>query len=196
MSFYSKFSDQDLIESYNNQIDYQGKATQELLEEITSRTTLENFQAIIENQKGILNERNRIIREIHQHYFNKSSKEESLSLLKSDLLSRQEIRILVEEKYSHIHQNVENLNVDSDTLLKSFVGIMIAPFVSSIIIFILIFSINALIAFHFFLLIPAYIINYFVIRRITKKTRDNLAVFIATFIATVLNLIFFILLIN
>jgi hypothetical protein len=196
MSFYSKFSDQDLIESYNNQIDYQGKATQELLEEITSRTTLENFQAIIENKKGILNERNRIIREIHQHYFNKSSKEESLSLLKSDLLSRQEIRILVEEKYSHIHQNVENLNVDSDTLLKSFVGIMIAPFVSSIIIFTLIFSINALIAFHFFLLIPAYIINYFVIRRITKKTRDNLAVFTATFIATVLNLIFFILLIN
>jgi hypothetical protein len=196
MSFYSKFSDQDLIESYNNQIDYQGKATQELLEEITCRTTLENFQAIIENQKGILNERNRIIREIHQHYFNKSSKEESLSLLKSDLLSRQEIRILVEEKYSHIHQNVENLNVDSDTLLKSFVGIIIAPFVSSIIIFTLIFSINALIAFHFFLLIPAYIINYFVIRRITKKTRDNLAVFIATFIATVLNLILFILLIN
>jgi hypothetical protein len=196
MSFYSKFSNQDLIESYNNQIDYQGKVTQELLEEITSRTTLGNFQAIIENQKGLLNERNRIIREIHQHYFNKSSKEESLSLLKSDLLSRQEIRILVEEKYSHIHQNVENLNVDSDTLLKSFVGIMIAPFVSSIIIFTLIFSINALIAFHFFLLIPAYIINYFVIRRITKKTRDNLAVFIATFIATVLNLIFFILLIN
>lgn len=195
MSFYSKFSEQDLIESYNNQIDYQGKATQELLEEITNRGTFENFQAKIENQKGMLNERNRIIREIHQHYFNKFSKEESLSLLKSDLLSRQEIRILVEEKYVDIHQNVENLNVDSDTILKSFVGIIIASFVSSVIIFTIIFSINALIALHFFLLIPAYIINYFVIRLITKKTRDNLAVFIATFIATILNLIFFILLI-
>jgi hypothetical protein len=196
MSFYSKFSEQDLIESYKNQVDYQGKPSKELLEEISKRDTFENFKAKIENQKVILNERNRIIREIHQHYFNKFSKEESLSLLNSDLISRQEIRILVEEKYADIHLNVENLNVDSDTILKSFVGVPIASFVSSIIIFTLISSINALIALHFFLLIPAYIINYFVIRFITKKTRANLAVFIATFIATVLNLIIFIILIN
>jgi hypothetical protein len=196
MSFYSKFSEQDLIESYKNQVDYQGKPSKELLEEISKRDTLENFKAKIENQKVILNERNRIIREIHQHYFNKFSKNESLSLLSSDLISRQEIINLVEEKYTDIHLNVENLNVDSDTILKSFVGVIIASFVSSIIIFTLLSLINALIALHFFLLIPAYIINYFVIWFITKKTRANLAVFIATFIATVLNLIIFIILIN
>ncbi|KIC65036.1 hypothetical protein [Chryseobacterium taiwanense] len=196
MGFYSKFSDQDLIESYNNQIDYQGKATKELLEEITSRGSIKDFQTKIENQKTLLNERNRIIREIHQHYLNKSSKQECFSLISSELISKKEIQILVETKYTHIQQNIENLIVDSDTILKSFVGIIVSSIISSLVITLLIYFINALIVFHFFLLIPAYIINYFIIRLITKKTRDNLAVFIATFLATVLNFLFFIISIN
>jgi hypothetical protein len=196
MGFYSKFSEQDLIESYNNQIDYQGKVTPELLGEIISRGPIEDFQAKIENQKTILAERNRIIREIHQHYLNKSSKQECFSLINSELLTKKEIQILVDAKYAHIHQSIENLTVDSDTILNSIAGIIISSVISSFTITLLIYTINSLIVFHFFLLIPAYIINYFIIRLITKKTRDNLAVFIATFLATVLNFIFFIILIN
>ena len=72
MGFYTKFSEQDLIESYKNQIDYQGKPSNELLEEIKKRGSLEDFQLKVEDQKKTLDERNRIIREIHQHYMNKS----------------------------------------------------------------------------------------------------------------------------
>ncbi|ALR31772.1 hypothetical protein ATE47_15165 [Chryseobacterium sp. IHB B 17019] len=196
MGFYSKFSEQDLIESYNNQVDYQGKPSRELLEEISLRGSLQELQTKIEDQKKLLNERNRIIREIHQHFMNKSSKQEYLLLLSSDILSKAEIQLLVEEKYIQIHQNVENLKVDSDTILYSFLGIFIASAVSSGILFLCIYKFIFLAALHFYLLIPAYIINYLIIKLITKKTRDNLAVFIASFIATVLNLIFFIILIN
>jgi hypothetical protein len=196
MGFYSKFSEQDLIESYNNQIDYQGKPSKELLDEISQRSSLQDFQAKIEDQKTLLNERNRIIREVHQHYMNKSSKQECFSLLSSDILSKAEIQLIVNEKYVQIHQNVENLKVDSDTILYSFLGIFIASAVSSLILFLCIYKFTFLAALHFYLLIPAYIINYLIIKSVTKKTRDNLAVFIATFIATVLNLIFFIILIN
>jgi len=196
MGFYSKFSEQDLIESYNNQIDYQGKPNKELLDEISQRSSLQDFQAKIEDQKTLLNERNRIIREVHQHYMNKSSKQECFSLLSSDILSKAEIQLIVNEKYVQIHQNVENLKVDSDTILYSFLGIFIASAVSSVILFLCIYKFTFLAALHFYLLIPAYIINYLIIKSVTKKTRDNLAVFIATFIATVLNLIFFIILIN
>ena len=196
MGFYSKFSEQDLIESYNNQIDYQGKPSKELLDEISQRSSLQDFQAKIEDQKTLLNERNRIIREVHQHYMNKSSKQECFSLLSSDILSKAEIQLIVNEKYVQIHQNVENLKVDSDTILYSFLGIFIASAVSSVILFLCIYKFTFLAALHFYLLIPAYIINYLIIKSVTKKTRDNLAVFIATFIATVLNLIFFIILIN
>ncbi|WP_027381283.1 hypothetical protein [Chryseobacterium daeguense] len=187
MGFYSSFSEQDLIESYKNQIDYQEKISDELLEEITQRGSLKDFQDKIENQRKILDERNRIIREIHQHYMNKRSKEECFSLLDSNILSQKEIKILVHTKYYQIKYNIDNLKVDLNIIVRSFAGIFIASSISTLIMSSLLIAVNELIVFHLFLLVPAYIINYFIIRLFTKKTRENLTVFIATFLATLLN---------
>jgi hypothetical protein len=191
VSFYSKFSEKDLIESYKNQLDYQGKASQELLDEIMKRGSLEEFQDTIENQNKICNERNRIIREIHQHYMNKSSQQECLALITSDLLSQKDLEELVNIKYAHIHQNIENLKVDSIIILKSFYAVLISSVITFVLLTIAIYTMEFLIAFHFFLLIPVYIINYWIIRMIVKKTRKNVAVFTATFLATLLNVFYF-----
>lgn len=196
MGFYSNFSEKDLIESYTNQIDYQGKADQEILEEILSRGSLENFCSKIKAKKLFLDEQNRIIREIHAHYMNKLSKQECLSLLSSDLLSDKTIGVLVDIKYEQIHRNVENLKVDSDTLIYSFIGTIVASVISTIIILTVLYKFIFLSVFNFGLLIPAYIINYWIIRLFTGKTRDNLAVFIASFIATVLNCVYFVLILS
>jgi len=179
MGFYSKFSEQDLIESYKNQIDHQGKPDKEIIDEIVSSGTLEDFQNKIKAQNLFLNEQNRLIREIHGHYMNKLSKQECLSLLSSDLLSNKTIGILVDTKYNQIHHKVENLKVDSDTLMHSFLGTIITSVVSTIIILAILYKFTFLSVFSFSLLIPAYIINYWIIRLFTGKTRDNLAVFIA-----------------
>lgn len=56
MGFYSKFTEQDLIDSYKNQIDYQGNATKELIDEISSRFPLEEYINKVNNQKVILDE--------------------------------------------------------------------------------------------------------------------------------------------
>lgn len=190
MNFYRKFTEQDLIESYKNQIDYQGKVAPELLDEISSRGSLKDFKAKIDNQKNILAERNRIIREIHQHYLNKSSKEECFSSLHSEIISKKEIKYLIYIKYEQIHLNSENLRIDLNTVVKSFAGIFIASSISTVTIGLLLYIMNFLIVFHVFLLVPAYIINYLIIKTFTNKTRENLAVFIATFLATLINFIY------
>ncbi|KFF08336.1 hypothetical protein [Chryseobacterium luteum] len=191
MSFYGKFSEKDLIESYTNQIDYQGKPDKEIVEEILKRGTLEDFQAKIKAKNLFLAEQNRMIREIHSHYMNKLSKQDCLSLISSDLLPDKTIQFLVETKYNQIHQNVENLKVDSKTLINTVIGTVIASIISSIVIFVSLYNFIFLMVFNFFLLIPVYIINYWMIRLITGKTRENPAVFIGSFIATVLNCIYF-----
>ncbi|UZT96740.1 hypothetical protein ODZ84_16135 [Chryseobacterium fluminis] len=196
MSFYSKFSEDDLIESYRNQTDYQGKPSHELLEEISKRGSLDDFIRKIDHQKSVLDERNRIIREIHRHYLNKSSKQEVAALLHSEILSTKEIDSLVEKKYADIHFVTENLKVDAETIIRSLIGSLIASLASTIIMLSLILLVNSLIVFQFFLLVPAYIINYLIIKFLTNKTRDNLAVFIATFIATVLNVLYLFLLLS
>ncbi|WP_307271356.1 hypothetical protein [Chryseobacterium sp. W4I1] len=179
------------MDSYTNQMDYQGKADQEILDEILSRSSLENFQAKIKVQKLLIDEQNRVIREIHGHYMNSRSKEECLTLITSDLLPSESIKFLIEKKYIQIHQNVENLKVDSDTLMYSIFGTIVASVASSIIILVVIYSFPFLSVFAFNLLIPVYIINYWIIRLFMGKTRANLAVFIASFVATVLNCLYF-----
>ncbi|NML57972.1 hypothetical protein [Chryseobacterium cheonjiense] len=196
MGFYSKFSEQDLIESYKNQIDYQGKPSKELIEEIKKRSSLKEFQLKVEDQKKTLDERNRIIREIHQHYMNKSSELECLTQINSDIYTKKEIRLMIHQKYNHISQNVENLKVDSDTILFSILGIMVSTIASSVILLLCLYQFEFLAIFHFYLIIPVYIINYLIIKSITRKTRDNLVVFLATFIATILNVLIFILLLR
>lgn len=196
MGFYSKFSDQDLIESYKNQIDYQGKASREIIEEIDSRGSLDDFQNTIKNQQLILDERNRIIREIHQNYMDKRTLNECFSLIKSDLIPEKDIHALIVTKYAHIHQNIENLKVDSQTWLYSLTGAFVSSIISTIAISAILYQFIFLSVFSFGLLIPAYMINYWIIRLITGKTRDNLAVFIASFLATVLNCLYFVLFIS
>jgi len=190
MNFYSKFTEQDLIESYKNQIDYQGKVTPELLEEISSRGSLKDFQDKIDRQKNILTERNRIIREIHQHYLNKSSKEKCFSSLYSEIISEKEIKHLVYIKYEQIQLNNENLKIDSNTIVRSIAGVFIASSISTVIIGLLLYVMNFLMVFHVFLLVPAYLINYLVLKMFTNKTRENLVVFIATFLATLINFLY------
>lgn len=196
MGFYSKFTEQDLIESYKNQIDYQGKATQELLDEIQSRGTLEEFNKKIDNEKKYLEETNRIIRLIHQNYMSRVPMKECMTSIESHLLTQKDIKILTLEKYSQIQNKETNLKVDSDTILMSILGVTIAPFVSSTILILTLYQFQQLIVFNYFLLIPVYIINYFIIKFFVKKTRENLAVFIATLVATLLNCLFFILFIT
>jgi hypothetical protein len=191
MGFYSNFSEQDLMDSYTNQIDYQGKADQEILDEILSRSSLEVFQAKIKAQRNFIDEQNRVIREIHGYYMDRRSKEECLRLISSDLLPSESIKVLIDKKYMQIHQNIENLKVDSDTLMYSIFGTIAASVVSSMIMLALVYSFTFLLAFAFYLLVPAYIINYWIIRLFTGKTRANLAVFIASFAATLLNCLYF-----
>lgn len=135
MGFYSKFTEQDLIESYKNQIDYQGNSTKELIYEISSRFPLEEFINKVNNQKVILDETNRIIREIHENYTNRVSMEECITSIESNLLTRKDIKILTLEKYTQIHNKKVNLEVDSDTILKNILGVTISPFISSVILF-------------------------------------------------------------
>ena len=180
MGFYSSFSEQDLIESYKNQIDYQEKISDELLEEITQRGSLKDFQDKIENQRKILDERNRIIREIHQHYMNKRSKEECFSLLDSNILSQKEIKILVHTKYYQIKYNIDNLKVDLNIIVRSFAGIFIASSISTLIMSSLLIAVNELIVFHLFLL-------YLIANRILNNYIETISFENTTLISDLLN---------
>ncbi|MBF8458107.1 hypothetical protein IV494_13065 [Kaistella sp. G5-32] len=187
MAFYSNFSENDLREAYKNQVDYQGKPNEEILAEIKKRGGLESLVSKIRQEQKHVDERNKIIREIHGHYMKKKSKEECNILIKSDLISESEKLVLINEKYTHIHNHSENLKIDSKTIVKSIAAIFISSILTFLIFLLFITVINfALIAF----LVPIYIINYLIIKVITGKTRNNIIIFLATFFATLLSVFY------
>lgn len=99
--------------------------------------------------------------------------EECITSIESNLLTRKDIKILTLEKYTQIHNKKVNLEVDSDTILKSILGVTIAPFISSVILILALYQFQQLIVFNFFLLIPVYIINYFIITFFVKKNQGK-----------------------
>ncbi|OCA70523.1 hypothetical protein BBI01_11230 [Chryseobacterium artocarpi] len=78
----------------------------------------------------------------------------------------------------------ENDRIDKKTIYRSLLGIVIAS-INGLLFLYTILSFTS--EFSFFLLIPVYILNYLVIRWITKKTKDNIIVFLAVLISVIIS---------
>lgn len=188
MGFYTKFSEKDLLEAYKNQIHYQGEVNKEILSEINKRGTLEDFLLKINAKQYIADERNRIIREIHANYMNLISKEDCSVLINSDIISENEKQLLIEQKYAQISYHVENLKVDRKTIINSIIGTFVSSTITFLLLVVFIHQLNFILI---WFLVPTYISNYLIIKLITGKTRSNLAVFLASFVATLLCILYF-----
>jgi len=104
--------------------------------------------------------------------------------ISSDILAKKELEYLIIEKYYQFSSYKENNTIDKRTIYKSLLGILISTFIGILVLRDLVLIVNEAL---FLLLIPLYIVNYWVIRMITGKTRDNLVVFLAVFISVILS---------
>ena len=187
---YSKYSDDDLIESYTTMIDYSGKADDALLKEIEHRGGIDSFLKRIENKKTNHKEINRIVKEVHTLSKDYSDLEFIKKFISSDILSQQELDELVAIKFKEHQDMLVDRKIDSKTIIGSVIGTLIGSFLGFLFLVLCLYLFDA---FLFFTIVGAYIICYVAIRLITKKSRNNAAVFIAsalgTIIATILTFI-------
>lgn len=181
MNIYKNFSEQELLIAYNELLDNSGKINRDMQEILTERGYDEEFFAKANHKKVIVKEKGRIAFEVNKmvdkgHFF-----EEIEPTISSDILSDDELFNFILEKYLIFKSNHENEKVDKKTLYKSFFGVFVGTFAGISFLYLIVTFLQA---FNFFFLIPTYMVCYLVIKKITGKTRDNLAVFISTFLAT------------
>lgn len=184
MNIYRNFSEKELLIAYNELLDNSGKINRDMQEILTERGYDEEFFAKANHKKAVVREKGRIAFEINKMVQQNKSLEIIDEKISSELLEKEELSHFILEKYNQFERHKENTKVDKKTFYKSFTGIILGTFTGSIFLFL---SIIFFKAFIFYFLIPTYIICYLIIKLITGKTRDNLAVFISTFIATVLS---------
>ena len=179
---YKKYSDEELIEVYSSMIDYSGELSKEMLNEIESRGGLEIFKKKILKNNILAQEINRISKEVYSLTSNETNIEFIKKFITSDILTENELNELVEKKFFSYELINKNKTINSKIIFSSFVAAITASIVGAIIFTLLIIYLTPV---FIYFIIPIYIINYLIISLITKKTRANLVVFIATFLATI-----------
>lgn len=183
-NIYRNYNEEDLQVAYLYMIDHTGKINDEMREAINQKFNYNEFVKKAEHRKVLIKEKGRISFEVH----NRVNKGENINLIleniSSEIMESGELKIFILEKYEQFSKIKENNTIDKKTIYKSILGVIIAS-VTGLLFLKAISQITG--RFSFFLLMPVYIINYFVIYGITGKTRDNLIVFLAVFISVVIS---------
>ena len=185
---YSKYSDDELIDSYSTMLDYSGKANAEILAEIQSRGGLDSFLKQKELKEKNKKEVGRISKEVHDACKNYVGVD--LDFVKhsitSDILSNEDLSYLIERKFVEHKATLADKEINSNTIVGSLTGILVGSVLGSIFLIICIVIFNSIV---YFPIVGVYIIAYQTIKFITKKSRNNIVVFVASFISTILALL-------
>lgn len=182
MNIYKNFSEEELVDAYIQWIDNSGKIGKELEEVLIERGNIDIIKAKANHKKLIIKEKGRISFEINKMVLQNKSLEEIDEKISSELLEKDELSYFILEKYIVFEHNKKDSEVDKDTIYKSIIGLAVASIAGFLFLLLILFIIKGFI---FYLLVPTYIVCYFIIKMINGKSRSNLAVFISTFLATV-----------
>ncbi|WP_312823679.1 hypothetical protein [Epilithonimonas sp.] len=191
MNIYKHFSEDDLVDAYIQWIDNSGKISKELEDVLIERGNMTEIIAKANHKKLVIKEKGRIAFEINKLILQNKTLEEIDNDISSDILEKEALSNFILEKYVILKSHKVNSEVDRKTINKSIIGLIVASISGFFFLLITMFIVKGLI---FYLLVPTYVLCYFIIKMITGKTRSNIAVFISTFLATVFSalLVFFV----
>ncbi|REC49647.1 hypothetical protein [Chryseobacterium pennipullorum] len=190
-NIYRSYNEEDLLIAYLYMVDHTGTINNEMLEAINQKFNYNDFVKKADYRKLLIKEKGRISFEIHNRVQEGKDIDFIMENISSEIMDEEGLKVFILEKFSQFSKVKENNKIDKKTVYKCLLGIVIASVIGTLILdAVILFTAH----FSFFLLVPVYIINYFVIRIITGKTRDNLIVFLAVLISvivsTVLSLVY------
>ena len=184
---YTKYSDDELLDSWSTMIDYSGKANPDILAEIENRGGMETFLKRKESNEKNKKEIGRISKEVHDgcKNFVGADVEFIKQAITSEILSKEELDSLIERKFIEHPALLADKEINSNTIVGSITGTLIGAVLGALFLIICTAIFKRIL---FVLLIGVYVISYHTIKFITKKSRNNIVVFIASLIATILAL--------
>ncbi|PWN70325.1 hypothetical protein C1631_010130 [Chryseobacterium phosphatilyticum] len=186
-NIYRNYNEEDLHAAYLHMTDHTGKINGELHEAISQKFNYDEFVKEAEFRKVLIKEKGRISFEV----YNRVQIGEDIHLIieniSSEIIGSNDLNNFIRDKFNQFSKVKENDKIDNETIYKSLLGVVIASVTGFL-------FLKAIIActglFSFFLLVPVYIINYFVIYGITQKTRGNFIVFLAVLVSVIISTIF------
>ncbi|QBA20632.1 hypothetical protein EU348_05300 [Chryseobacterium indologenes] len=186
-NIYRNYNEEDLHAAYLHMTDHTGKVNDELREAISQQFNYDEFVKAAEYRKVLVKEKGRISFEVHKRVQKGENIDAILENISSEMISSSDLKIFILNKFDQFSKVKENDKIDEKIIFKSLLGLIIASVTGSLF-FKAVLTFTG--QFSFFLLVPAYIINYLVIYGITGKTRDNFVVFMAVLISVIISTVF------
>jgi hypothetical protein len=183
---YSKYTDEELLETYSTMMEYSQKADEEVSAELAKRGGLDVVKDRVEENNAVPKEIKKLKKKIFEEYKKNPDREYVKRSIRSKLLSVGELELLINNTIESIDLFNQDRIIDSRTVMGGTVGGIIATLLGSGIWWYSLVITGKML----FILIPVIsILAYVIIGYFTKQSRKNTFVFLVTFAATFLSIL-------
>lgn len=183
---YDTYSDEELFEIHENVDTYSLEAKEALNIVVEKRGGSDRLLKSIADKKIINDEIKRIAKETLELGTKGVDVSFINTITKSDILSAEKVKEIVDNKYSEAEAEIKDKTVDSRTIGTSIIGGIIASLIGGSLFGVIILQSDKI---PIFLILLLLLVCYGIIVLITGKSKNNMAVFITTFISFGLSLI-------
>ncbi len=166
--------------------DYSGKPNDELLFEINKRGGLALFENQIEEKKYKQLEIQRINKDVYSLMAPEISVQFIRKMVTSEIFTEEELDKIIENRFVEYAAILKTKEVNSKTIITGISASIASALIGAAVLLCCMRYITPI--FYFFIPI-IYIINYTIIRLVTKQTRSNWFIFIITLLSTIASLI-------
>jgi len=183
---YKKYSDKEILESYNTMIDYSGKADDKMLLEIEVRGGIEQINKCVADENIIPDEIKRINNLVNELYGENISYDKIRTEIRSDILSDDQLTKVIETAIGDLISYYRDTSISYKTVIGSLFGVIVSSFLGAII---WCYSIIRTGKMYYIITGAILIISYIIIRFFTKQSSNNVLVFLATFISAFISIL-------
>ena len=183
---YENYSDEELFEIHEQVDNYSVEAKQALNVVVEQRGGLDRLLKSIADKKLINDEIKRIAKETKELGSKGVDASFINTITKSDILSAEQVKEIIDNKYFEVQAEIKEKTVDSRTIATSFIGGIIASVVGGSLFGVILVQSNRV---PIFLIVLILLVCYGIIALTTGKSKNNMAVFIMTFISFGLSLL-------
>ena len=165
-------------------MDYSGKPSEELLNEIYSRGGLDAFLKKLNEKEIRTKEIDRITKEVYFLRSNSVQIHDIKKQISSNVLSKEDLQNLIDSKLLNYQRHISDTSINIKTIIRSLVGTLIASLTGGILWGI---AIHLFYGYHYLLLGLICFINFIIVQIVSGKSSNNLVVFIGCFLATIIS---------
>ncbi len=180
---YENYSDEELLDIYENIEGYSAEAKEALEIVINKKGGLDQILSRLGEKKIVTDEINRIATEAHELGKQGVDADFIKNTTNSTLLSSAHVNEIIEQKYIEVKSEIENKKINPRTIAGSILGGLVASIIGGISIGLIMIYSNKIL---YIFVIGLAIFCYLIIKAATKQSLKNIIVLLATILSFIL----------